>query len=674
MKKLLSVFLTVLLVFAAVTVIAGAADTPEVYTGITKDGDIYCTNLLDFNKATNELWAQYDEATGKWSCKIDWKDTFDQPKDADDNPIAPVLRPYSSFSAHKWSLSSNGEVFQFESTDSSIYPGISFGIDQAHSNVFAIGKESSDPKKAEYVKIRIKNYSSCDQMTFAFVLANTNNGNFVNATISELTVDENGKQYGSSGEWETYMFSMSTINQNTNYEELLYDPTNEKDTPKSRWGGSLYELLVFPFGYDVSDGTGNYPGAKMDIDYIVIGSKNYVENYQSALEIEEGNVQSIALKTAPNKTTYRIGEAFESAGLEVEATLKDGSKKTYKGDDIGVNISTFESVVNELTLSIGQATCTMPITITPITSIEVVKSPEDNVFEVAELADGFVSDGYQVKVNFADGTSKLTGEGGELSNSSFSFTGDFSTVGKKTVTVVYFGQKTSFEITTVQVTDIEVTAPTKNYRYNSKTSAEDFGYTFVYNDGSKVAKADASIEFEYALECATKTPGKTVAKITATAADYGLTFVKEVEIEIENPTGVEVTKPPKKVEYQPGDPFVATGMTVSLVYADGSKVTVDAADYTTRVDTSEPGTKNVAIRSEVPGLKELFADAKLKTQITVLGDVEGGEQGGEQGGEITDPHADCQPSGFQKFWNAIVNFFRKLFGKAPICAVCGKEK
>jgi len=36
-------------------------------------------------------------------------------------------------------------------------------------------------------------------------------------------------------------------------------------------------------------------------------------------------------------------------------------------------------------------------------------------------------------------------------------------------------------------------------------------------------------------------------------------------------------------------------------------------------------------------------------------------------------HENCTARGFAKFWNAVVNFFRRLFGKPEIC-VCGKEK
>ena len=666
MKKFLSIFLTVILAVAILTVTAMATKTGIVID----DKGINGTNLLDFNKETNALWAE-QTADGKWQSKLEWDRYGEYPSD-ENGLITPVLHKYDSFSAHKWSLIEDGEVLHFESTDASIYPGIAFTIDMAQEGVFKTGKESNSV--AEYVKIRVRNHSSCDQITFGFVMNHTNGGKFVNATISELTEDATGKQYESSGEWQTYTFSMDQVNMNTNYEDLIYDPETEE--PKSRWGGKLYELIVFPFGYDVTDGTGNYPGAAMDIDYIVIGSRSYVDSYQSALEVKENNIQSLQLVKAPTKSNYRVGEALDLTGLELKATYKDGSVETL--NTASASVSTFEEVVNEVTLTFGKEKVKFPVNVVEITNIEVLTKPADTVFEIAELADGFVSDGFQIKVNYADGSSKISDispsdeNGAELANASFGFQGDFTTIGLKTVTVRYFGKSTTFDITTVQATDVEITAK-KTYRYGNKPNFNnDFDVQVVFNDGSKVALADAAIELtldENAFECDVKTPGTIKAKIKLTNEDYGLTFTKEVDVTVEAPTDIEVTKAPSKTEYKPGEAFSAAGMQVSLVYADGKKVTMNNKDYTTKVNTNSPGNKNVQIRTEIPGLSELFDEIKPKTPITVTGS--------QQGGTTTEPgttqnHDNCEANFFARIWNSIVNFFRRLFGKPEIC-VCGEE-
>ena len=622
MKKFLSIFLTVALVLVFTVVAVSAA-------GITQDENgIYCMNLLDFNQETNDLWAELVD--GKWQSKIAWDDPYSHPTsepDGEGTPIAPVLKPYSSYSAHRWELTEGGEVLHFESTDSSVYPGISFLIDAMHNGAMQIGKETGDPKKAEYAKIRVRNHSVCDQITFVFVTNSTNGGKFVGAAISEMTVDADGKEYGSSGEWETYTFSFADINQNTNYEELIYDPATQE--PKTRWGGQLYELLIFPFGYNVTDGTGNYPGAAMDIDYLVLGSRDYVDNYQSALEQKEAAIESLELITAPTKTKYYVGEALDLDGLQLKATYNDGRE-----DEIlttaSSSVSTFIQVENEVTLKFGSKSVTFPVEVVDITGIEVKAEPEDTTFEIDEFADGFVSDGYQIQVNYADGTSKFSDvnpseeNGALLSNSSFKFVGDLTTTGNKTIEVFYFGHDTSFEITNIQISDIEFVV-NRNYRYGSKPSIADFAITLVFNDGSKKAITETEFKdfFEaHDVKCNVKTPGAAKATITVNDTTYSLSFTKEVDVTVDAPTDIAVETNEKtwKTEYNIGDTLETKGLTVYLVYGE-DKVKMDTADYTTKANLNSAGKKSVQIRSEVEGLKEIFDELKPKTEVTVLGDA-----------------------------------------------------
>ena len=603
MKKLLSVLFTVIFVFAAVTVITSAAY-------IQKDADgIYQTNFLDFTKDTNDLWASYDEETGSWKCDITFN-SYEQPEDADGNLIGPYVRDYSSFSARSWSLIENGEVLHLECTVSSVYPGISFIIDEYHTNAMVVGSASGSTPKAEYVKIRVRNHSTADQITFAFCHGSTNQFKFMEKSLSELTVDLNGKRYASSGEWQTYIFSMATINMETNYGDLLYDSDDPEATPTHCWSGGISEFLIFPFGYNVTDGTGAYPGAAIDIDYIVIGSLDYVTNYKSALEVKEESISKLELIKAPTKTSYRVGEALDLDGLELKATYKDGTTEIL--NTASANVATFSTVdAKEVTLSFGSERVSFPVSVTGISSIEVIEEPESKIYEAAELEDSFVTDGFKFKVNYTDGSFNDT-----LPATIFRYTGDFVTPGVKTISANYFTESVDFEIEVMNVTDLEITAPTKAYRYGNVADIADFGVTLVFGNGEKIASGDATTEFEYTVTLDTKVPGEAVATIVATNTTYDITITKEVTVNVEVPTEIVVTKEPTKLVYQPGDEFDPEGMTVALVYADGKQIKLDAADYTCRVDTSEPGEKRVSVRSAIEGL-----DLRTNLNITVEGEV-----------------------------------------------------
>ena len=611
MKKILTIFFTILFVFAAITMAVSAAKID------VDDKGIHYSNLLDFNKDTNAYWATQN-ADGTWShIEID---EYSQPKDADGKICTPVLTTkYSSFAARRWELIEDGEVLRITSTDASVYPGMIFILDAAHNGEFTVGQESGNPARAEYVKIRVRNLSSCDQISFGWTMNHTNGGTLMPVSTSELTVDENGKVYESSGEWQTYIFSMYELNKNTNYDDLLYDSEDENATPTSRWPGKLYEFAIYPFGYNVTDGTGNYPGATLDIDYIVIGSKEYVTNYQSALEIKEGNIADLQLVSAPAKSNYFVGEKFDDAGLELLATFKDGTTETLY--TASYSVATFEKIEEKVTLKYGTKSVEIPVTVVDIDGIEMVAYPDSKTYEVAALADGFVTDGYQVKVNYKDGSSNET-----LDNASFRFSGDFTTAGKKTVTVYYYGRSTSFEVDLIQVTDIQIT-PNKTFRYGQAPTINNFDVTFVYSDGSTLAEGDASFELTYDEEALKKfvmmSPGKTNVTITATNEDYDISFTKEVEVEVETPIGVEVTNPPKKTEYKVNETFDPTGLKVNLIYDNGNGKTAkvqiknDALNF--KVSTASAGEKNVSITTDIAGLDEILKDAKLKTPITVIG-------------------------------------------------------
>lgn len=622
MKKLLSVFLTVLFVFSAVTVIASAAS-------ITKDEKgIFQTNFLDFTPDTNNLWAEYDEANDKWSCIIPFN-AYEQPEDADGNLISPYVRDYSSFSARSWSLIEDGEVLHLECTASSVYPGISFIIDEYHINAMMVGKEDANPPKAEYVKIRVRNHSTADQITFAFCHGSTNSYKFMEKSLSELTVDANGKRYESSGEWQTYIFSMATINQETNYGDLLYDSDDEEATPTHCWNGGISEFLIFPFGYNVTDGTGSYPGAAIDIDYVVIGSKDYVTNYKSALEVKEESISNLELISAPTKTEYRIGEALDLDGLELKATYNDGTTEIL--NSASANVSTFSTTnTKDVTLKFGAKTVNFPVSVTGIEKVEIIAEPESKVYEAAALEDGFVTDGFKYRVTYTDGT---TNE--DLPATIFRYSGDFKTAGTQTVTANYFGTKIDFEIEVKNVTDLEITS-NKTYRYGDAAAEGDFSFNFVYSDGSTVASGDAETELEYTITCDTKTPGEVMATITAVNDTYGINITKEVPVNVEVPTGIIITTAPTKNVYEPEERFDPTGMVVQLVYGEGTtakKVTLDAADYSAKANTNLPGKQPINVTCNIPGLSEL----KLQDNGDVNYVTINGEDAGEQTGDVNNP-------------------------------------
>ena len=620
MKKTLAILLSVLFIMSSVSMFVSAGP-------IIKDSEgIDCMSFLDFSADTTALWARYNEETGEWEQNEgpdDYGDVmiidgsnYNQPVDEDGKPIAPAFKIYSAYSSNtSWSLTENGEVLHFEVTGDNPYPGLSFIVDEYHAKNINVGSESASTKLAEYVKIRVRNYSSSTRFTFGWANNSTNSGKFISATISDLFTDANGKNYKSgSGEWETYIFSMRDINSATNYlEQLTSDPEINDGLPQSRWGGNLYELLLFPFGYNVTNGTGAYPGAAIDIDYIVIGSKEYVTNYKSELEKKEESITSLELVSTPTKTSYYVGETLDLEGLQLKATYADGTTEMLDSASTTVNLET-ASESTPVTLKFGSQSVSYDISVTGIQSIEVVETPDSTVYELASLTDGFTPEGFKFKVTYVDGTSNS-----EITESMCNYIGDISSVGKKTITANYYGFTTTFDIEIINPVDLEITVnDTAKFRYNDPPTTSDLTINLIYNDGTKKLHGNGGTltSLDFTITCDTKTPGEVTATVVGTSDEIDLTLTKDITVTIEAPTEMKVTKNPDKTVYGVDEQFDETGMIVSLFYEDGSSVDMDPDDYRVRSNLSAPGEQEVRIISKIEGL-----DLEATLTVTVDGSI-----------------------------------------------------
>ena len=602
MKKLLALLLAALFVFSTATLFVSAASPKPLERD---DRNIVKMDFLDFNAESNALWAREKEDGTGWECFIAYGD-WEWPQNEDGEQIAPYLTG-SYRSNTQFSFIENGEVLRFEVVGSNDNPGLYFILDEGHDVTVPVGAENGDNPKAEYVKIRVRNHSTATRFSFGWAANSTNNYKFVNATISQMKIDMNNKEYKSaSGEWETYIFSMRTVNLATDYEDLL--PTDLEGNKTSRWGGNLEALLVFPFGIDIDDGTGPYVGATIDIDYIVLGSLDYVKNYKSELERKEDSITKLDLVKAPAKKDYYVGETLELDGLELKATYADGTTETLTSTSYTVNLER-EGTNVPVTLSFGAQKATYNVNVTGVTSIEVVSAPEDTTFETAEVSSGFTPDGYTFKVNYTDGTSRT-----DFPLSMFRCSGtDLATAGTKTITANFYGVKTTFDINVINVTDLEVTGPTKTYRYGDAVSADDITVNFVYNDGTVLASGDANIELEYTVDATTSAAGEVIGTITGVNATYGINITKEFTYTVDTPIALKVSSEPLTKTYQPGDTFDRTGLGIALVYENGNPVILKEEDYTARANLSNPGDVKVNVKCNIAGLENL----KLEEDYTV---------------------------------------------------------
>lgn len=591
MKKIVSIFLCALMILSVASV--GAFAGPIVYADGVNNSKIACVDFLDFSKENNDWWAEQKE-DGTWSPK----ELFMSPTDDDFNVcgayIPTDMKNLITYLKNKvaWSLTDNGEVLHLKTTSTASNPGIPFCVDDAGS---AINLNSEVKGGTEYVKIRIRNYSTADQLSFGYTCTAWGGGGrrFMEKTIASIDIEP------VSTEWKTYIFSYPEANAATNYNDLCKDSKTGAISPQ--YGGKLQDLILFPFGYNVKDGTGAYEGAEMDVDYIVIGTKDYVENYKSELEKKEEKVSKIEITKPADKTSYYVGETLDRTGLEIKATFNDGTTEILESYNVVYNFNE-EAAESVVTIKYGSASTTYKVKVTGIKDIAIETPPKTTTYDMVTIKSGsFAPEGLTIKVNYNDGTSVVKELG------SFKLEYDALKPGEgNVITINFYGAKTSFTANVINVTSIEVEKLDKTYRYGGEIADDDLRITCIYSDGSKKSLADAKINATIDKTYDFTKSGEVEVTVKISNTTYEIDCTATTTANVEAPTSLAVDTKLAKLSYNVDDKFSTEGLLVSYVYGDGSTVTLKAEDYDVKYDFSEPGDQKVTVTDKYANLSANF--------------------------------------------------------------------
>ena len=183
------------------------------------------------------------------------------------------------------------------------------------------------------------------------------------------------------------------------------------------------------------------------------------------------SVSSIAVKTAPTKTTYEAGECFDPAGLVITKTFSDNSTQdlAYTNDTatqftFTPNTSTPLTTSNiAVTIVVGGKSTSQTIT---VNEPKVLSSISISGQTTSFVEGDTFSCGGTVTAHYTDSTSADVTS--ETTFSGYSMT----SVGSQTVTVSYGGKSTSYSITISQGTlsSIAVSGQTTTYMKNNAFS------------------------------------------------------------------------------------------------------------------------------------------------------------------------------------------------------------
>lgn len=320
-------------------------------------------------------------------------------------------------------------------------------------------------------------------------------------------------------------------------------------------------------------------------------------------------VEKLEITHMPTKVKYLIGEAFDSTGLVVTAYYNNNTSELVP---IGSIDSSFPNILtkrgnNTITFEFDEQSASFDVLAIDIDGIEIETLPRKLKYY---SGDSFDSTGLSILVKYTDGTSEIKTTGYEVSGF------DSSSAGEKTVTVTYKAptvlastRTTSFTVTVVGVSEIEVNTLPGKTEFLSGESFDSTGLSILvkYTDGTSETKTTG---FEVSGFDSSSVGEKT---ITVTYKTHTTTF----KVTVYGLSGIRITSFPSKIYYKIGETFDPSGLTVASVRQDGTEEEITGYDIS-GFDSSTAGSKTITVSYNVKtnGTSKFVGSDSFQIKVT----------------------------------------------------------
>lgn len=233
-------------------------------------------------------------------------------------------------------------------------------------------------------------------------------------------------------------------------------------------------VILDESSYTIDDGTNLEEGqTKVTIEY-------NGKTADQTITVERNSVTNLEIETPPNKTEYKEGKNFETDGMVIKATYKDGTTKPIT-DYTVVDGNNLKENQTEVTISYDGQTVKQTITVipNPLIRVEITKAPNKTEYVVGQ---DFDATGMVVTGTFQD----------EETEEIIDYTienGTNLTKEQTSVTIKYGTHSAEQVITVVEkaVTKIEISKmpnKTKYIQNNEGLDISDAKIKVTYNDGT----------------------------------------------------------------------------------------------------------------------------------------------------------------------------------------------
>lgn len=293
---------------------------------------------------------------------------------------------------------------------------------------------------------------------------------------------------------------------------------------------------------------------------------------------------SISVQTMPNKTSYFVGDDFDSIGLTIKASYNSGKTVILSNDFTLSGYDKTKAGKQTITVSYGGKTTTFTVDVVAVVmnSITIKQYPEKRSFFVG---DEFDSTGLVLTATYNNGKQEDISTG-------YVCTGfNSSKAGIQNITVTYNGLTTTYAVSVnaVVVDSIVVkTNPTKTTYFVGETlDTTGLTLTATYNNGKTETITSGWTLGDTSLNAA----GSKVITVNYgyKSTSFAVTVVSVV------PTEISVKTAPTKVSYFEGEALNTAGLVLNVKYNNGTSNTVTSGFTTSGYLANKVGKQTVTV-------------------------------------------------------------------------------
>lgn len=312
-------------------------------------------------------------------------------------------------------------------------------------------------------------------------------------------------------------------------------------------------------------------------------------------------VLTVTLKSAPSKTVYIRGEAFDATGAALTVAYSDGSTEDKSVNPAwcrGFDSSAAGQITVNVSYPDGGSPVGFTVTVKAEKELQITRSPDKSVYYTG---DSLSLAGLELKLVYTDSSSVSVGYG-DCSVSGF----DSSAAGEKTVSVAYHNLSAAFKVTVREpvINKIDITAQPRKTEYFTGEELDTSGIavTATYDSG-KTENITPLVTYS---GFSSASAGRRTVTVSVTSGQTRFTDTFSVTVTALAVSSVRIGSLPVKTEYYDGEEFAGEGLILRATYNNGTEADIPYGDGIACEGFSSATTGEKTVKVRFSGLETEF--------------------------------------------------------------------